>query len=128
MAHSYISKLYIASLIIFFNIYALMLVRINSFRKIISTLKAQKVVGNIPYGKLDFIFKYQIKITKILALKKCLTTSIAFFFVLRQLGHKAKINISISNKDEFFSHAWVSVDKYEYFNEEKDLVDIITIG
>ena len=128
MAHSYTTKIYLLILIIFFNIYAIILVRQKTFRKIISYLENQKVKNRKNSSELGFLFKYQIKIAKYLCLKKCLTTSIAFYCILRRLGHNAKINISISKEEEFYSHSWVSVDGHEYLEKRENLIDIITIG
>lgn len=128
MVHSYITKIYLLSLIIFFNIYAFILVRQKTFKKIISYLESQNIQRRNSRAELNFLFKYQIKVAKFLCLKKCLTTSIAFYSVLRRLGYNAKISISISEKEEFYSHSWVSVDNREYLKKRKDLIDIITIG
>jgi len=128
MAHSYTTKIYLLCLIIFFNIYSLILARQKTFKKIISHLENQKVNTRNRNNELSFLFKYQIKVANFFGLKKCLTKSMAFYFVLRRLGYNAKINICISKKEEFYSHSWVSVDNREYLKKRKDLIDIITIG
>ena len=101
MAHSYTIKIYLLGVLIFFNIYALILVRQKTFREIISYLENQKIIGKKNNGELGFLFKWQTKVAKFFSLKKCLTTSIAFYSVLRRLGFNAKINIRISNNEEF---------------------------
>ena len=127
MAHSYTIKIYLLGVLIFFNIYALILVRQKTFREIISYLENQKIIGKKNNGELGFLFKWQTKVAKFFSLKKCLTTSIAFYSVLRRLGFNAKINISISNNEEFYSHSWVSVDNHVYLKKKKILLILLQL-
>ena len=128
MVLSYITKLYLLFFIFFCNLYALFITRTKSFEKILSLLQKITVNENKTFVKLNFLLRYHSKICNLLGLKKCLTTSVAFFYILRNLGYAAKINISVAREEEFFSHSWISVDAEDYFRENDNLKNIITIG
>ena len=102
--------------------------RAKKFESIISFLENLDTSKKKENIDLNFILSYHVRVSKLLNLKKCFTTSMACFQILKKYGYKAVINISISNESKFFSHAWISVNDVDYFNEKKDLVDIITIG
>ena len=128
MVLSYITKLYLLFFIFFFNLYALFITRTNDFEKILSLLQKITVNKNKTSVEINFLLRYHLKISKLLGLKKCLTTSIAIFYILRNLGYAAKINISIAKEDKFFSHSWISIDAEDYFKEKNNLINIISIG
>ena len=124
----YITKLYLLLIIFLYNLYALFITRTNDFEKILSLLQKITVNKNKTYVEINFLLRYHLKISKLLGLKKCLTTSIAIFYILRNLGYAAKINISISKEKEFFSHSWITINAKNYFKEKENLIDIISIG
>ena len=128
MALSYITKLYLLLFIFLFNLYALFITRTNDFEKILSLLQKITVNKNKTSVEMNFLLRYHLKISKLLGLKKCLTTSIAIFYILRNLGYAAKINISIAKEKKFFSHSWISINAKDYFKEKDNLINIISIG
>ena len=128
MVLSYITKLYMLFFIFFFNLYGLYITRTYNFEKILSFLQKITVNKNRTSVEVSFLLRYHLKISKLLGLKKCLTTSIAIFYILRNLGYSAKINISIAKDKKFFSHSWISIDAKNYFKEKDNLINIISIG
>ena len=128
MVLSYITKLYLLLIIFLYNLYALFITRTNDFEKILSLLQKITVNKNKTYVEINFLLRYHLKISKLLGLKKCLTTSIAIFYILRNLGYAAKINISIAKEKKFYSHSWISINAKDYFKEKDNLINIISIG
>ena len=108
--------------------YALFITRTKNFEKILSLLRKITVNKNKTLVEIDFLLRYHSKISKLLGLKKCLTTSVAVFYILRNFGYPAKIYISVAREKEFFSHSWISVDAKDYFKENDNLKNIISIG
>ena len=128
MVLSYITKLYLLLIIFLFNLYALLITRTNDLEKILSLLQKITVNKNKTSVEMNFLLRYHLKISKLLGLKKCLTTSIAIFYILRNLGYAAKINISIAKEKKFYSHSWISINAKDYFKEKDNLINIISIG
>tara|TARA_Y100000748_G_scaffold301978_2_gene303234 strand:- start:502 stop:897 length:396 start_codon:yes stop_codon:yes gene_type:complete len=77
---------------------------------------------------LDTIFFIFTKISKYIFIKKCLTTSVALFRVLKIYGYSPTLHIGVKHEKDFNSHAWIECnDKKFFFSESEKYLKIFEV-
>ena len=119
-----INKFYILLVylwVIYLTIYFSLLFQIYSFKKISSKLSRQKKSKRI---KKINIFRVvtlnRIAIRFLLFSKNCFIRSFTLFLILKKLGYSIFLNIGVTDKNKFESHAWVEFNNIPLL-ESKDV-------
>tara|TARA_Y100000741_G_C18256509_1_gene559168 strand:- start:1974 stop:2378 length:405 start_codon:yes stop_codon:yes gene_type:complete len=122
MEVSYITKIYIAIRIFKNNLLALYWLRTLSLESLLNKLENKKKIfkKNDSIKLMMIIFGYERKISEILNIKKCLTSSVSIYLTLKGFNFDPKLFIGVKKDKDFKSHAWVECKGKSFLKDNQD--------